>query len=72
MSVIANVVGWFAAVLDDKIHFVGQVKIRLISQLTKDISRVLQKLLRYFNDTIILILFLPLSLLFDLLPFPNI
>ena len=30
------------------------VKIRLTSQLINDISRVLQKLLKYFNDTIIL------------------
>ena len=29
------------------------VKIRLTSQLTKGISRVLQKLLKYFNGTII-------------------
>ena len=30
-----------------------QVRIRLISQLIKDISRVLQKSLRYFNGTTI-------------------
>ena len=29
------------------------VKIRLISHLINDISRVLQKLLKYFNDTVI-------------------
>ena len=32
------------------------VKIRLTSQLNNDISRVLQKLLKYFNQTIILTL----------------
>ena len=31
----------------------GQVKTRLISQLIKEISRVLQKFLNYFNSTII-------------------
>ena len=31
----------------------GQVKTRLISQLIKDISRVLQKFPNYFNSTII-------------------
>ena len=36
-----------------------QVKMRLISQLIKDISRVLQKLLKYCNDTIISISFAP-------------
>ena len=34
-------------------QFADQVNIRLISQLTNGISRVLQKLLRYFNGTII-------------------
>ena len=33
---------------------------RLISQLTNGISRVLQKLLKYFNGTNILIAFVPL------------
>ena len=34
-------------------QFVDQVKTRFISQLIKDISRVLQKLLRHFNGTVI-------------------
>ena len=38
-----------------------QVKKRLISQLIKSISRVLQKLLKYFNDTIISTFFVTLS-----------
>ena len=33
--------------------FVRQVKLRLIPQLIKSISRVLQQLLKYFNGTII-------------------
>ena len=36
-----------------------QVRIRLISQLIKGILRVLEKLLRYFNVTIILTPFVP-------------
>ena len=35
-------------------QFADQVRIRLILQLINSISRVLQKLLRYFNSTIIL------------------
>ena len=35
--------------------FSGQVRIRLTSQLIKDISRVLQKLFKCFNDTSIFI-----------------
>ena len=38
-----------------------QIKIRLISQLIKGISRVVQKLLKYFNGTIIPTFFVPLS-----------
>ena len=38
--------------------FADQVKIRLTSQLIKGISRVLQKLLKYFNGTIISTLFI--------------
>ena len=37
-----------------------QVRIRLIWQLISDISRVLQKLLKYFNDTIISTSFVPI------------
>ena len=50
MSSIANVVV-FASL--DKTHFSDQVKMRLIPQLIKDISIVLQKLLKYFIGTII-------------------
>ena len=38
-----------------------QVKMRLISQSIKSISRVLQKLLKYFNGTIISTSFLPVT-----------
>ena len=31
---------------------VGQVRIRLMSQLIKEISRVLHKILKYFNGTV--------------------
>ena len=44
------------------------VKIRLTSQLINGISRVLQKLLKYFNDTIILVFFIfPLSGVFPMI-----
>ena len=36
-------------------QFADQVKISLISQFTRDISRVLQKFHKYFNDTIIVV-----------------
>ena len=55
-SVIVNVVAWFAAALDIK-QLAEHVKMRLISQLINGISRILQKLLKYFNGTIILTLF---------------
>ena len=45
-------VAWFSAALDIT-QFAGQVRMRLISQLINGISRVLQKLLKYFNGTII-------------------
>ena len=44
VSVIADIVAWFAAALDIT-QFAEQVRMRLISQLINDISRVLQKLL---------------------------
>ena len=50
VSVIANVVAFVSL---DNTHLLDQVKMRLISQLIKDISRILQKLLKYFNGTII-------------------
>ena len=40
-------------------HLSDQVKIRLISQLINGILRDLQKLLKYFNGTIISIFFVP-------------
>ena len=42
-------------------HVDDQVKMRLISQLIKGISRVLQKLLKYFDDTAILASFVLLA-----------
>ena len=44
--------------VDTITQFADQVKRRLTSQLIKGISRVIQKLLKYFNETIILTLFL--------------
>ena len=44
----------------DITQFADQVKIRLISQLINDISRFLQKLLKFFNGTIILTAFVTL------------
>ena len=41
-------------------HFLDQFRSRLISQLIKGISRVLQKSLRYFNATIISTFLVPL------------
>ena len=60
VSVIANVVSCFAGALDIT-KFADQVKMRLISQLINDILGVLQKLLKYFNGTIILTFFVLLS-----------
>ena len=53
VSVIMNVAPWFAILVDTTTQFADQVKMRLTSQLIKGISRVLQKLLKYFNGTII-------------------
>ena len=53
MLAFANVGNWFATVLATTKQFYFQVRIRLISQLIGGISRVLQKLLRYFDGTII-------------------
>ena len=55
-----NLVPW-SALLATKGQFLDQFRSRLISQLIESISRVLQKLLRYFNGTIILTSVLPLS-----------
>ena len=43
-----------APVAEDITQSADQVRMRLNSQLIKYISRVLQKLLKYFNDTAIL------------------
>ena len=48
VPVIAKVVALFAW---QKAQSAVQVKMRIISQLISDISRVLEKLPRYFNDT---------------------
>ena len=58
VSVIANIFAWFAADLDIT-EFIYQATMRFIPQLISDISRVLQKLLKYFNGTIILTACLP-------------
>ena len=58
VSVIADVVFWFAAALDIT-QFEEQVGMTLISQLFNSISRVFQKLLKYFNATIIWTVFIP-------------
>ena len=55
MCVITNFV---SPVAEEITQFVDQDKIRLISQLIKGISRVLQKLLQYSNGTAILTFFL--------------
>ena len=44
LTVIANVLSLYEAVLNAITQFLDQVAIRLISQLIKGISRVLQKL----------------------------
>ena len=58
ISVIANSAPWFSASVFKITQFSDQVKIRLTSQLIKGISKVLQKLVKYFNGTIILTLFI--------------
>ena len=50
---MGNVAHWFATSVYTIKQFADQVKIRLILELIKDISRVLQKLLNYFNGIII-------------------
>ena len=54
VSVIGNVVPVFATAVETITLFADQVKIRLTSQLIKGVSRVLQKLFKYFNGTMIL------------------
>ena len=62
--VIANAVVWFAAALDIT-QLLDKVRLRLISQLINGISRVLLKLLKDLNDTIIstFLVLSPLALL---------
>ena len=58
MSVILHSV---ISTAEEIIHFLDQVKSRLISQLINGISRVLQELLKYFNGTAILTFFVLLE-----------
>ena len=51
-SVIANVLTRFTAALDIR-QFADQVRVRLISQWNSGTSKVLQKLVKHFNGTII-------------------
>ena len=51
MSVALNYV---IPIVEEITHFLDQVDSRLIAQLINVISRVLQKLLKYFNETAIL------------------
>ena len=62
--VIANAVVWFAAALDIT-QLLDKVRLRLMSQLINGISRVLLKLLKDLNDTIIstFLVLSPLALL---------
>ena len=51
-------------------HLAGQVRIKLNSQSINSISRVLQKLLKCFNDTLVLTFFIPsFSILPDIFVF---
>ena len=67
MYVVPKVICQFPS---ETTQFADQVRIRLISQLTTDISKVLQKLLNYFNNTAIFASVIPallvLSQNFDL------
>ena len=56
---VTNIVARFTAVLDDIKQFADQVRVRLISQFISNISRFLQKLLRYFNGTSLSTVFVP-------------
>ena len=59
VSAIGNIVSWFA--VSDTTHFVDQVRMGLVSQLINGISRVLQKVLKYFNGTITVTFFVSLA-----------
>ena len=54
MSVISNSV---IPTAEEITHFLDQVKLRLISKLINGFSRILQKLLKYFNGTAVLTCF---------------
>ena len=60
-SVIENAVVWTTALLATITQLPDQFRSRVILQLIKRISRVLQKLLTYFNGTIISTFFVSLS-----------
>ena len=60
VSVIVNVGIWLLIGASIIKQFADKVRIRLISQLINGISRVLQKILKYCNGTIILTSFVPL------------
>ena len=53
VSVIVNSGSWVSIGLPIIKHLLDQVRIRLISQLVNGISRVLQKLLKYFHGTVL-------------------
>ena len=61
VSVIENAVVWTTALLATIPQLPDQFRSRVISQLIKRISRVLQKLLTYFTGTIISTFFVSLS-----------
>ena len=58
VSVIAN---FIVPVAEEVTQSAEEVRMRLISQLIKGISRVLQRLLKYFNDTVISTFFVLLA-----------
>ena len=60
VSVIVNVGTWPSIALFIIKYFADKVRIRLLLQLSNGISRVLQKLLKYFTGTLVLTSFPPL------------
>ena len=59
VPVIVNVGYWPTVGSSVMKHLAGQVRIRLNSQSINSISRVLQKLLKCFNGTLVLTFFIP-------------
>ena len=53
VSIIATVEAWFRSLLDTKTQLWDKVRGKLVSKLIKNISKVLQYLLKYFNYTAI-------------------